>query len=922
MDTTIAESAADAAVADLIGKPIDYKSLDVGLATIFEAEYALGKQFSLKDGALIKRTLGALGTCSYRVASFDGVEDFAQILASLTPRQVMSASTPRGNLPPTGRIATKENVRLSPGCITRGKEHFGLQRGLRGLLTIDYDPEGEPLPKARLWEILREVVPGVDQAGVVHWVSGSSLIFADDAPDAVMLQGVRGQRVYILVADVGDLPRAMTVLQKRLWLAGHGRIQISAAGSLLRRTLADATLSEDARLDFVGGAVLRDGLQQRRHAPEILSRGGWLDTAVALPDLTASEEHEYLQALDRAERAAMPEAQEVRDRWVAEHGRARAQAAIGAGGDYAQALEAGQSAARAALAGTLLGDWVVELDDGEQVSVGEILDDRPRFHGRMTRDPVEPGYCGGHLVGHLNLFSAAPNLYSHAHGGRAYRLARQPDRIMLESGRTALNAAEYVRRMASSGELFAKGGVPVRILNGVRPLGETSAMALELGTRFAAFRRNQKGDDVPADPSDSLVRQVIRAAGAPGGLPELVGYVRHPFVTETEIVATPGFHTVTGTFAEFDPGDYAGIPAAPSREEVIAALVSLWGPWSRFAFATPNDRAAALSAILGIVCRPGIDLAPGVLVDAPVPGSGKTFLASSLGALSLGALPDLAVFAHGETDVELKKRLIADCIGGGDVFVYDNVIGHFNSAVLAGVLTTGRLKDRILSQSANYAGPGPRHVFVTANNLTLGPDLAVRFLRIRLDHGVASPATLQFDFLPAERVLAERADVLRACLVVMRAFQVAGSPHHGQGGYRMAAWDRLIRSAVIWLGRQGYAQEAGIYPSAGGFDPAAGLLQATADVSCADEVKIEFFERLHALIGDADSRSAGDLHALVWTDQRAMSAVESLLNGRPLTRATLRNLLDISIDQIAGGFRLRKSKSSKDTWLYWVQKVA
>lgn len=54
-----------------------------------------------------------------------------------------------------------------------------------------------------------------------------------------------------------------------------------------------------------------------------------------------------------------------------------------------------------------------------------------------------------------------------------------------------------------------------------------------------------------------------------------------------------------------------------------------------------------------------------------------------IGALSEGKEPSLNVFALGEPDVELKKRLISSLLGGSDIFIYDNVMGTFNSPTLA-----------------------------------------------------------------------------------------------------------------------------------------------------------------------------------------------------------------------------------------------
>lgn len=91
---------------------------------------------------------------------------------------------------------------------------------------------------------------------------------------------------------------------------------------MLLRTPADASLSDEAKLDYAAGAVLRDGLEQRRPAPEVLSPSGWLDTAEALPALSRADQSRYDKLIATAKQAAMPEAQAAKDVWTTEHVRA------------------------------------------------------------------------------------------------------------------------------------------------------------------------------------------------------------------------------------------------------------------------------------------------------------------------------------------------------------------------------------------------------------------------------------------------------------------------------------------------------------------------------------------------------------------------------------------------------------------------
>ena len=156
------------------------------------------------------------------------------------------------------------------------------------MLFIDYDPPkgAAPLSRGDLVAAIREAAPGLSDASLLWFPSASLCIWLGDRE----VRGVRGQRLWLLVADATDIPRAGAVLRDRLWLTGHGRYDVSRAGALLERTLVDTSVWSPERLDFAGGAECRDGVEQRRGSPVRID--GTLepvDTKAALPDLTDNE---------------------------------------------------------------------------------------------------------------------------------------------------------------------------------------------------------------------------------------------------------------------------------------------------------------------------------------------------------------------------------------------------------------------------------------------------------------------------------------------------------------------------------------------------------------------------------------------------------------------------------------------------------
>ena len=281
--------------------------------------------------------------------------------------------------------------------------------------------------------------------------------------------------------------------------------------------------------------------------------------------------------------------------------------------------------------------------------------------------------------------------------------------------------------------------------------------------------------------------------------------VTTPVISPAGVVTVPGFHEPTGVFADFDADLLADLPETPTRCEIVAALRQIWRPFEAYRFASPADRGAMLAAIIGGLARAALDIAPGVLFDAPCAGSGKTKAAEALGAIILGRIAPVTPFA-GVDDAELRKQVVANAVGNYPWLLLDNVQGHYDSSVMGALLTGRSLRDRVLGSSANFEGAVSATVVLTSNNASLSRDLHRRFIRVRIDTGVAQPQALEFSFEPVERALTERLAIVRAVCVVVQAFFAAGHPRLGRGDAGYPAWSRLVRDCVLWIEREGFAR--------------------------------------------------------------------------------------------------------------------
>ena len=480
-----------------------------GTITVLTSEQpkTLGKVFEMTADGLKKSTSGEMTRATFEVVRFDGIEALAAILTSCSTSQAITTSLPR-NGSQSGLIVTRCAKSDNPCAIARTKADFGFPEGAAGVMILDYDPVGKALSRDELWAIVREVVPTVESAGVLWWCSGSSFVY-DRANE---LQGLRGQRLYICIVNLADTERAGLVLQKRLWLAGHGRIEVSKSGALLQRTPFDAAMAQAARVDFCGGSVCKGALRQLRPAPVILASGGWLDTAEALPDLTASEQATYEDLVTKAKREAMPQSEIVKASWVAERKNGMVSRLMAEGVGVVEAVERSDKVLTAALAGSLLGDFEIPLVGGGSVTVGEMLDDRAKWHGVKLPDPLEPTYKNGSWVATAYLYGGHPTIASLAHGGQTFRLYRQPARLYLTAGGKAELASEIVRRLATGGEVFKSGGLLCRVEGGRGRRLERAALTHLIQTQMSFYGKNAKGEDVARDLPGDVVDMVIAIA--------------------------------------------------------------------------------------------------------------------------------------------------------------------------------------------------------------------------------------------------------------------------------------------------------------------------------------------------------------------------------------------------------------------------
>jgi hypothetical protein len=298
------------------------------------------------------------------------------------------------------------------------------------------------------------------------------------------------------------------------------------------------------------------------------------------------------------------------------------------------------------------------------------------------------------------------------------------------------------------------------------------------------------------------------------GLPVLRRIISTPVLRpDGTLLQTPGYDPATGFLLasnqHLDP-----IPEHPSTEMVDAAREFLLDrfladfPWRN----ATADRANYLGLLVTPIIRPFTrSLSPFAVIDATMPGSGKTILTGCV-----GLLVGQRVLTWNDSEDEQRKQIttvMADQVGA---VVWDNLKEGtvIDSAALARLITERTWTDRRLggNQAASY--PNNRLWLATGNNLRVGGDMASRSVWVRLDPDCPHPeARTGFAIENLDTWILDpvnRATVLRHLLVLILDWTAAGAPSAtGLPAMRQfTRWAQMVGGFLAHHGVTGFLDNA------------------------------------------------------------------------------------------------------------------
>lgn len=757
---------------------------------------------------------GKLFKGSYKKISVNSPEEFAGLLHKQTPKNAFAYGyCPRFT---SATIVTKGHIEKhgeQEGEITRSRENFEYPSGA-GIMVVDYDPPKDDKPALTHDELLKrlsEAVPELAKAPMVLAHSASSHIYRN----SVLLKGAGGLRVYIFVANAPDIQRAGKALFNRLFLNGHGHIDVSRSGSFLQRTIIDDSVWQPERLDFVGGAkMMGDGLTQNRPAPEIINGNAEPFNLNLIKDLNESEKRKLAKLIKTHQQEKEPERQEKKRLWVENRildiqskPMPKEIASIGDKEERDKAFEKHLAEQKSKLMSAvedrpgLYGDFILVVDKSKsEITVAQVVDDPNKWHGKYICDPLEPEYNNYKTCALILLKTGGkPIIKSYAHGGKTYDLFTQPYEIKYQGGDYPMLIKEAQDRLKKDAVVYQYGNNLCFVGNDGKINLVTNGWLRSRLEKLIAFKKYDKrtGDYHPADCPPELQTRIIENIGE-WGLDELIGVTSGAlFRSDGTLLNQQGYDPQTKLIYRGDDPNNDNIPLNPSREQLQNALTKLWEPFKSFPYAENISKGVQLAALFTQIQRRVLKTAPAFLYTAPEIGSGKSLNARTTCLIS-GSEPTPKTWDARPEDQ--NKKLLSVLIGNPESVFIDNVAGILKSDTLSAILTSDTYEDRLLGAS-KIATVSTRNLFViTGNNVTVGDDLRRRILLCRIDHRHPEPRTLKFHFRPDEMMKKNWREYRKAGLTLLAGFFAAGKPRmteDSSGSYE--DWDLLIRQSVLWI---------------------------------------------------------------------------------------------------------------------------
>lgn len=203
---------------------------------------------------------------------------------------------------------------------------------------------------------------------------------------------------------------------------------------------------------------------------------------------------------------------------------------------------------------------------------------------------------------------------------------------------------------------------------------------------------------------------------------------------------------------------------------------------------------------LGIADRSAarVPTAPIHLIAADASGTGKSYLLDVIATIVNGRY--CPVIAVAESKEEFEKQLGSILLGGAPIISLDNCDRDLGGNLLCQLTERPVVNIRVLGRSEMPECESHTAVFATGNNITFKRDMLRRGLVCKLEALDERPELRVFKRDAQEVAAANRGAYVAAGLTIVRAYFTAGAPQVCGPLASYAAWSKMVRSPLVWLG--------------------------------------------------------------------------------------------------------------------------
>jgi len=588
-----------------------------------------------------------------------------------------------------------------------------------------------------------------------------------------------------------EADRAVRCIHDTLWLNQHGDYTISKTGKLFDRIKVDHLCVSIETFSFK-----EQPFNEENSIP--------VDTSKLIPELTKKQSSTLYNLKRDKRRDKKVEANKIRKDYVSQWVRHYFQDP--SSNEHKRLFfQCNEALEKNILASNL----TINLVNHGQLSVGQILSDPERFHLEQVYNPIDPTHQSGETSGKLLLIGGQKKVSLFDEHNTEYRLKGTENKIVVHAGSLHRAVEDTLFHLRNIPEIFDFENIIATIYKGTVEKLEERQLSHFLSSQIQYYTiKVVDGDEieVPINPPLNLVKTII-SLGSKRELKKLKGVIDTPVITpEGKLISKPGYDSASGLFLDLQ-SPFPDIPMHPTNTQVKNAVKSLMHPFSEFPFETPSlDKSVLLAGLLSAAIRGVIPTCPGIAVDAPTQGSGKTLLAECIAALATGREPTTFPALKCGSDEERRKRFLPLLMMGEKAAIEDNVTGTYRSTSVAKLLTGETYSDRILGSSINVTFPNKMLFLITGNNIILDKDLARRFLRLRINPKTDQPFSREFELNPKSYVFENRAELIAAALTIILGWF---NSHERRAGLKadgslasFEEWDNLVRQPIAWLGRE------------------------------------------------------------------------------------------------------------------------